>query len=258
MKTTVSLLMALAALANAHSFFQQLELKKDGNQWNMMKVGEGVRVPESKNSPIWFTPHKSWEFLPCNGGDNALKKTDVVVNVNTGDEIHAIWRLLHNSGSSPDEIIDKSHKGPVIAYMKKVENAATDPGSGDGWFKIQQDGWKDGPKGEQWGVDRLRKNKGKQQIIIPDCIEPGNYLLRAEIIALHEAAQAGKGPQFYMSCAQLKVNTRPGSKATVKKPAKTYDMTKVYNKDVPGLTTDIYNTITKYEVPGGEEFKCSV
>ena len=35
--------------------------------------------------------------------------------------------------------------------MKKVVDATTDPGHGDGWFKVQEDGFGEGA----WGVDRL-------------------------------------------------------------------------------------------------------
>ena len=36
-----------------------------------------------------------------------------------------------------------------------------------------------------WGTQQLWNLKGKFPATIPSCIEPGNYFLRAEIIALH-------------------------------------------------------------------------
>ncbi len=39
-------------------------------------------------------------------------------------------------------------------------------------------------------------------VTIPPDTPSGDYLLRAEVIALHTAGQAG-GAQFYMSCYQL-------------------------------------------------------
>lgn len=62
-----------------------------------------------------------------------------------------------------------------------------------GWFKIAEDAF----DGSKWGVDRLIANKGKQVVTIPQCIAPGQYLLRGELIALHGAGSA-KGAQFYM------------------------------------------------------------
>lgn len=63
-----------------------------------------------------------------------------------------------------------------------------------GWFKIAEDGLDSSGK---WGVDRLISNGGVQTVTIPQCIAPGQYLLRGELIALH-GAQNAKGAQFYM------------------------------------------------------------
>lgn len=48
-------------------------------------------------------------------------------------------------------------------------------------------------------------------IRIPECIEPGQYLLRAEMIALHGASNY-PGAQFYMECAQINVVGGTGAK----------------------------------------------
>ena len=117
-----------------------------------------------------------------------------------------------------------------MAYLKKVSDAKTDSGVGctsspssplylpnprhscrlgiseginkwlladcsvAGWFKIAEDGLDSSGK---WGVDRLISNGGVQTITIPQCIAPGQYLLRGELIALHSASSSG-GAQFYM------------------------------------------------------------
>jgi lytic cellulose monooxygenase (C4-dehydrogenating) len=98
------------------------------------------------------------------------------------------WR--HTLTSTASDVIDASHKGPVMAYMKKVSDAKSDPGYGSGWFKIAEDGF----DGTKWGVDRLIANQGVQTVTIPACIAPGQYLLRGELIALH-AASSAKGAQ---------------------------------------------------------------
>lgn len=46
---------------------------------------------------------------------------------------------------------------------------------------------------------------GWHYFTLPSCIAAGQYLLRAEIIALHSAGSQG-GAQFYMSCAQINVS----------------------------------------------------
>lgn len=70
--------------------------------------------------------------------------------------------------------------------MSKVASA-TGPIPKTGWFKIYEDGYANG----KWGVDKLIANKGKVTVKIPDCIAPGDYLLRGELIALHSASQSG-------------------------------------------------------------------
>lgn len=49
-----------------------------------------------------------------------------------------------------DNPIASSHKGPVIAYLAKVDNAATASQTGLKWFKIGQDTFDTSTK--KWGV----------------------------------------------------------------------------------------------------------
>jgi len=98
-------------------------------------------------------------------------------------------------------------EGPTLAYLKKVNDAASDSGVGGGWFKIQEDGLSNGV----WGTEKVINGKGRHDIRIPSCIAPGQYLLRAEMIALHGAGNY-PGAQFYMECAQLNIVGGSGSK----------------------------------------------
>lgn len=52
--------------------------------------------------------------------------------------------------NDPDNPIASSHKGPVIAYLAKVDNAATSAQTGLKWFKIGQDTFDTSTK--KWGV----------------------------------------------------------------------------------------------------------
>jgi len=60
-------------------------------------------------------------------------------------------------------------------------------------FKIQEDGYSNGV----WGTSKVINNAGKHPIKIPDCLPDGQYLLRAEMIALH-AASSPQGAQLYV------------------------------------------------------------
>ena len=95
-----------------------------------------------------------------------------------------------------------------------------------------------------WGTDTVINNAGKQVITIPDCLEDGEYLLRAEMIALH-GARSVNGAQLYMECAQINVT---GGKGT-SKPT-TYSIPGIYKSSDPGLLINIYPMKGEYTIPG--------
>lgn len=163
MKTTILTLCA-ASVASAHTIFSSLEVG-GVNQG----VGQGVRVP-SYNGPITDVTSMS---MACNGDPNPTQSTSKVITVQAGQDVTAVWRyMLSTTGTSPNDIMDSSHKGPTMAYLKKVSNAATDSGIGGGWFKIQEDGLPDGGQG-LWGTEKVIQGQGKHKIRIPQCIAPG-------------------------------------------------------------------------------------
>lgn len=95
-----------------------------------------------------------------------------------------------------------------MAYLAKVDNAATASSTGLRWFKIAESGLQN----NRWAIDDLRADEGWFNFTMPSCVASGDYLMRVEIIALHEAFEAMKQPQFYMECAQyvpLETNIPP-------------------------------------------------
>lgn len=86
--------------------------------------------------------------------------------------------------------------------MTKVSDAATADGS-TGWFKVFEDTWAPTNMGvgddDNWGTRDLNSCCGKMDVKIPANIPAGDYLLKAEVIALHVASSVG-GAQFYTSC----------------------------------------------------------
>ncbi|KAF2877165.1 glycosyl hydrolase family 61-domain-containing protein [Massariosphaeria phaeospora] len=234
MKFCTSLLAAVAAAAStasAHTIFLSV---------NGGAVGDGVRVP-SYDGPITEVTSND---IVCNGGPNPTQKTNTVITVQAGSKAALTWR--HTLTSGPDNIIDASHKGPVMAYMKKVSDAKTDSGVGGGWFKIFSDAF----DGSKWGVDRLIASKGVQTVTIPACIAPGQYLLRGELIALHSAGSS-KGAQFYMECAQLNV---VGGSASATPPS--VSLPGAYKADDAGILYNLYGGSKTYTAPGPKVFAC--
>lgn len=79
--------------------------------------------------------------------------------------------------------------------MSKVSNSATADGSTP-FFKIYEDTWAQNTAGgggsdDYWGTKDLNKHCGKLDVKIPTGLAPGDYLLRAEAIALHAAGGSG-------------------------------------------------------------------
>nr|ADX07320.1 putative endoglucanase II [Flammulina velutipes] len=206
----------------------------------------GIRVPDY-DGPI--TDVSSNDVI-CNGGINPYHQpvSKTVIPVPAGAQVTAEFHHTLNGADSSDssDPIDGSHKGPVIAYLAKVNDATSLSVTGLKWFKIYQDGL----SGGVWAVDKLIQNKGKVSFTIPSCIAPGDYLLRVELIALH-GAQSYPGAQLYMECAQLRI-TGGGSTSpnTVSFPG-------AYSGSDPGIKINIYQSLTGYTIPGPAVFSCS-
>ncbi|RPD62199.1 hypothetical protein L226DRAFT_551726 [Lentinus tigrinus ALCF2SS1-7] len=243
MRTFASLLAAaaLATSALAHSIFQEVYV-------NGVDQGHltSIRVPDY-DGPIMDVTSND---LICNGGINPYHQpiSTTVINVPAGSQVTAEWHHTL-SGADPSDSadpIDPSHKGPVMAYLAKVDNATSLSVTGLKWFKIWEDGM---DSSQKWGVDRLIANKGKVSFTIPNCIAAGQYLLRVELIALH-GASSYPGAQFYMECAQLQItgggSTQP---ATVSFPG-------AYAGSDPGIKINIYQTLKSYTIPGPSVFSC--
>lgn len=191
-------ILASAGVVSAHTIFQNLVVGgKDYGQ------GNGIRIP-TYNGPIDDVTSNS---IACNGNPNPTKSTSTIIDVQAGSDVTALWRyMLSTTGTSPMEIMDPTHLGPTMAYLKKVDNAATDSGVGGGWFKIQEDGYNNGV----WATSKVIEGQGKHTVKIPQCIESGQYLLRVEMIALHGASNY-PGAQFYVSQASsTRCNTHGG------------------------------------------------
>jgi hypothetical protein len=90
-------------------------------------------------------------------------------------------------------------------------------------------------------------SSGKTQVSIPipKSLPSGEYLLRVEHIGLHSAGSSG-GAQFYISCAQIKVeNGGSGS------PSPLVAFPGAYKATDPGILINIYYPVpTSYTPPG--------
>ncbi|KAK6218811.1 hypothetical protein LQW54_002737 [Pestalotiopsis sp. IQ-011] len=181
--------------------------------------------------------------LRCNGGTSAA----LSASVKPGDSVEAIWGQWTHS------------QGPIIVWMYKCagEFSACD-GSGSGWFKIDEAGFHgDGktvfldtetPSG--WDIAKLVGGNKGWTSTIPAGLAPGNYLIRHELIALHQA----KSPQWYAECAQIAVTGSGTAQPTADQKAAIPGYCKQTDPNISVAIND--HTISQtYVVPGPPVFK---
>jgi len=167
----LSILASLLVAAEAHSIFQRISV--DGKAYPNLA---GVRAPQS-DFPVYDVTDAA---IACNQGYVQPVSTQVI-EAKAGSKIGMWWGHViggaqyANDGDNP---ISPGHKGPVMTYLAKVDNAATASPNGLRWFKIQEEGLNNGI----WGEDRVLQGKGWYNITMPSCISPGDYLMRHELI----------------------------------------------------------------------------
>ncbi|ESK95765.1 endoglucanase ii [Moniliophthora roreri MCA 2997] len=234
-------LVLLAAATSARTVFSAVSV-------NGVDQGHavGVRVPSSNNAILDVDSTS----IICN--TNFIQPvSNVVIPVVAGDKVTAQFHKTPAGYTGPDpaDPLDPTNKGPIIAYLAAIPSATQADVTGLKWFKIFEDGYNSDTA--QWGSDHVYLNKGNVTFTIPSCISSGNYLLRAEAIALQNA-YTYPGAQFYMSCAQLSVT---GPSSGVKAPG-TVSFPGAYKGQDPGILVDSIYGISSYTPPGPEVFTC--
>ncbi|RSL67790.1 hypothetical protein CEP54_003099 [Fusarium duplospermum] len=230
MRFSVVSALAMATTVSAHARMYGVWVNGE-DQGNGQDVY--IRTPPN-NSPV---KDLSSPDIVCNvnGGKAAPK----FVSAAAGDTLSFEW--YHDNRN--DDIIDKSHQGPIITYIAPYTE--TD-GTGAIWTKIQEDGY----DGSKWAVDKLIANQGKIDFDLPAGLKAGKYLIRQEIIAHHESdatydQNPARGAQFYPSCVQVEVT---GSGSAV--PDQGFDFNTGYKYSDAGIHFNVYGSYSTYEIPG--------
>lgn len=157
--------------------------------------------------------------------------------VTAGDKVHIQWNGW-----------PQGHKGPVTDYLASCGDdgcQSVDKTSLE-FFKINQGGLVNSsamqPYGE-WASDLLIANNNSWLVEIPSSIKPGFYVLRTEIIALHNSTT---GAQHYPQCVNLEIS---GNGTAL--PSGSIGE-QLYNTTQPGLRPGLNITtgVTSYLVPG--------
>ncbi|EMR66955.1 putative glycoside hydrolase family 61 protein [Eutypa lata UCREL1] len=167
--------------------------------------------------------------MTCNGGTSAPLSAEITA----GENITAVWKQWTHA------------QGPVMVWMYPCPSGfASCDGKGANWFKIDEMGlFGSNPNSEDWGT-AVVLNTLEWSSKIPESLKPGDYLIRHELLALHQA----NTPQFYPECAQLSVkgsgSASPGGEFLTAIPA-------YASQNDPGVMVDIYQGgLTSYTPPG--------
>lgn len=229
MRSTFATVAAFASTALAHYNFEALIVND-----NVTSPYEYVRQTTNSNSPV--TDVTSADFTCNQGGLDAdiMAKTNTMT-VQAGDSVG--FTVNVNIG----------HPGPLNVYMSKAPDgtaANAYDGSGE-WFKVYALTTSDiTSEGLQWAT-YVGGGITNFTFALPDDLAAGDYLLRAEHIALHGAGTAG-GAQFYIGCAQLTVE---GSGSGT--PTDTVSIPGVYDGTEAGILINLYYPApTSYTNPG--------
>ncbi|KAI0803724.1 glycosyl hydrolase family 61-domain-containing protein [Xylaria sp. FL0064] len=238
MKSTIYAAVAVALGAThtaAHATFQDLWIN------GVDYITTCARLPLS-NSPVQDVTSND---IACNAGTSPVSgKCSVAAGATVTVEMHQ----QPGDRSCANEAIGGDHYGPVQVYMASVSNAASAVGAQASWFKVFADTWAASPSGSNgdadfWGTKDLNTCCGRMNVKIPSDLAPGDYLLRAEAIALHTASSTGQA-QFYMTCYQLTViGSGTAKPAGVALPG-------AYKASDPGILINIHAPMTTYAAPG--------
>ncbi|KAF1839509.1 hypothetical protein BDW02DRAFT_155491 [Decorospora gaudefroyi] len=235
MKAQSMLLSALAAAPAALAHTVWTDFYVDG-----MPQGDGVAMRMNLDAAKASSPIASLDSddMACNVG--GTKGVSRVQPVKDGALLTFEIRAWPNDATK--ERLDDGHRGPCAVYLKKVDRATTDKAAGDGWFKIFDHGYNSETK--RWCTDEIIDNDGLLSVHLPKGLEPGDYLARPELLALHNALN--DDPQMYTGCAQIFLE---GNGNLV--PESTVSIPGYMKYGTPSTNFDIYNTPnSEYVLPG--------
>ncbi|KAK0632965.1 glycoside hydrolase family 61 protein [Immersiella caudata] len=186
-----------------------------------------IQFPWESYNPIFDVTDPK---MRCNGGSFAKLSAPV----KAGDTITAVWKQYTHQ------------QGPVMVWLFKCPgDFANCGGEGKGWFKIDQMGmWGAVMNSKSWGT-AIVNEKLEWSSVVPKNLAPGKYLVRHELLSLHQKAKA----QFYPECAQIIVS---GDGTEVPPEEFLYSIPTYAPQNDPGIAVDIFTTKeTTYTCPGG-------
>ncbi|GIK06039.1 hypothetical protein Aspvir_010157 [Aspergillus viridinutans] len=238
------LILGTAGLAAAHGHIDRIDI--DGKSYGGFLVDQ---YPHEQNVPdliAWSTADTQDAYVQTfdYNQSNIICHQDAKPGALAGEVAAGGKVTVHWSRWFED------HRGPVISYLANCNGSCASVNKTElEFFKIEEAGLLDNSKSPgRWASDELMAANNTWTVNIPSDIAAGNYVLRHEIIALHNAVE-DNGAQAYPQCINLKVTG--GGTATPKGiPA-----TQFYTPTDPGILVDIFHNLATYVIPGPALYK---
>ncbi|KAF2097057.1 hypothetical protein NA57DRAFT_77310 [Rhizodiscina lignyota] len=187
----------------------------------------------------WTAGNQDNGFVAPDGGDDVICHKNATpgqayVTANAGDIVGFQWNTWPTS-----------HHGPMLDYIASCDGECTTADKTTLSFaKLDAVGLISGSNPGTWGDDEMIANNFTWNLQLPTTLASGNYVIRHETIALHQAQQPD-GAQLYPQCVNFKV-TGTGDAVPSGVPG-----TQIYpDPSDPGLTFNLYTTFDSYTPPG--------
>jgi cellulase len=217
---TGALLATLVASVAGHTCVKKFEA--GGKTYEGFR--QGSKVDPKNQSPAWWT-NQGWGLQPIYGDQinspNIIAHEDAspspyAAGAPAGEQVTFTWYHEGTCGAD-EEGWDCSHHGWTTTYMapchgdcRNVEKTSLE------FFKIHESalidyragrysqGSKQGQVG-YWGTDAIfYDNSNKQSVTIPKEIPSGNYVLRTEVVSIHNNGPVSER-QFWPQAFNIKV-----------------------------------------------------
>jgi len=210
-------------------------------------------------------PSVVWPYTGGNGPIKDVNSPDITCNKITGPaQISAQAKagstvVIDWNGSSfwpagDTGLGPENHHGPVQTYLAKCSGPCSQAVAQQlTWVKFQETARvQAGPVPGVWGSDLLTKAGSTVTMTLPLGLESGEYVMRHEILALHDAQNGD--PQFYPMCTNLIITGDGSSPLPV---AQGIQLPGGYRADDPFLHVNLFDGSLEsqnYVAPGPPVF----
>ncbi|KAI6121285.1 glycoside hydrolase family 61 protein [Pisolithus sp. B1] len=216
------LILRNACLAKAHGYVAQVSIDGDIYMGNVPNAEPTPSIVRQINdiAPVKGTSNP---YMNCG---QAAQLAALVANANPGSQFQFWWKDGDGTNSCVGTTCDNFNS----------TNAE--------WFKIEETGLQ--PGNMTWYQQNIMDGF-PANVTLPSNLEPGQYLIRHEIIALHLATEL-MGAEFYPSCTQVNIlgnqTGTPTSSEEVTFPGG-------YSDTDPGIyDPTVFDTPVQYTFPG--------